>query len=197
MIKFEKNIKKLLPYNRRHYYEFWDEDFNSFTEWNGVSFQLKGISEEKDIGLTMFIENYAMLFNNIVSQLDNGSFWIVNHDDKDLKWFPNEENNLCELRTLFKQNNIPNSFKGALIFTKVDLLKFSNDILSYPFAIFDEESLLYKNLDISHGELPFIIKISGHFNIDLLTTDKELLKKVVNENTASEFIIKEYRGTFL
>jgi len=185
MIEFKKNVNSLLPYNRKQYL--------TDSGWYGVSFQLN--SKLKEIDLTNFIEIYGQLFESIILKLDKGSFWIVNHDDKDLEWFPNDEDNLTSLRTLFKQHNISNKFKGALIFTKDDLLQFSKDLISYPFTVFKEEGLLYKNLDVSHSESKFIIKISGHLNIDLLSMDKELLKEVINANQTSDFIIKYYLGT--
>ena len=101
------------------------------------------------------------------------------------------------MRTLFKQNGIPNKFKGALVFTKDDLLQFAKDLISYPFAVFNEKGLLYKNLDVSNGKLEFIIKISGHLNIDLLSTDKDLLKEAVKANASNDFILKPCRGTSL
>ncbi|MDP4291465.1 MAG: hypothetical protein Q8908_10330 [Bacteroidota bacterium] len=195
MIEFKKNVNKILPYDRRQYIEFLGSDFESPIVWYGVSFQL-GSEEEKN-GLTEFVETYESLFENIVLKLDNGSFWIVNHDDKDLKWFPNQEDTLTSLRNLFIQKNVPNTFKGALILATDDLLELTKDIISYPCGLFNEDALLYKNLDISHGEINFIIKITGHLTIDLLSTDKELLRKVVNENSSSYFKIKEYKGTSL
>ena len=57
--------------------------------------------------------------------------------------------------------------------------------------------LFYMNIDISHVELPFIIKISDHLNIDLLSTDKEFLKGIVNSNASNDFILKLYNGTSL
>lgn len=197
MIEFKKNVEKALPYDRRQYLEYFDDDFDSSTKWYGVSFQLPGGYEGREIGLMEYLEAYERWFKAIVLQLDNGSFWIVNHDDKDLQWLPNDEDNLISLRTLFKQNNIQNEFKGALSFTKDDLLKFSKDLISYPLAVFDATDVLYKDLDISHSELPFIIKISGHANIDLLSTDKDLLKEVSDANTSNGFILKPYRGTSL
>jgi hypothetical protein len=197
MIEFNKSVKKALPYNRRQYLEFWDDENDSPTEWNGVSIQLPGASEGKVGGLTEFVEAYEGLFKNVVLKLDNGSSWIVNHDNHDFNWFPNDEDNLTSLRTLFKQNNIPNAFRGALIFTKDNLLEFSRDLISYPSAVFNKEGSYYKSLDVSHGELPFIIKIYGRFSVDLQSTNKELLKKVVNENSSSLFIVREYRGTSL
>jgi len=197
MIEFKKTVKNALPYDRQQYLDFFDEDFDSSTKWYGVSFQLPGGYEGREISLTEYLEAYESWFKTIILQLDNGSLWIVNHDDKDLQWLPNDEDNLISLRTLFKQNNIPNEFKGALSFTKDDLLKYSNDLISYPLAVFNATEVLYKDLDISHSELPFIIKISGHANIDLLSTDKDLLKEVVDANASNGFILKPYRGTSL
>lgn len=195
MIEFKKNVKKVLPYDRRKYVEFLYDDFDSPAKWYGASFQLE--SQGKEISLTEFVEKYESWFKNIISSLDKDSLWIVNHDKKDLNWFPNNENNLTTLRDLFKQNSVPNTFRGALILTKDDLFKFSEDLISYPYAVFDEDGLFYMNLDISYSELPFIIKISDHLNIDLLSTNKELLREVVNENSSSIFIVKQYRGTSL
>ena len=70
-------------------------------------------------------------------------------------------------------------------------------MISYPCALFYKKGTLYRDLDVSHGELQFIIKISGHKYIDFLSTDKELLRKVVDGYSSSFFIVKEYRGTSL
>lgn len=189
MIEFKKKVKELLPYDRKQYI--------SRKEWFGISFQLPGVFEGKDIGLEVYLEAYEDWFKSIICKLDNNSQWIVNQDFIDEDWLPNKQNNLKILRSLFKQNSIPNTFTGAIIFMKDDLLKFSKDLISYPYAVFNKKELLYNNLDISHNELPFVIKISGHLNIDFLSTDIELLRKVVNENSSSCFIVKEYRGTSL
>lgn len=166
-------------------------------KWYGVSFQLPGGYEGRDISLTEYLEAYGRWFKNIIQQFDSDSSWIVNHGRRDPIWFPNEEDSLPSLRTLFRQNDIPNKFKGALIFKTEDLLQFSEDLITYPTAVFNRHGSLYHDLDISHGELPFIIKISHHHNIDFLSIDKELLKKVVNENHSDIFIEREYRGTSL
>lgn len=189
MIEFKNKVKDLLPYNRKTYI--------SKKDWFGVSFQLAGVFEGKDIGLEAYLDAYEDWFNSVVCKLDNGSQWIVNHDFIDEDWLPNKQNNLKTLRSLFKKSGIQNTFIGALIFTKDDLLKYSKDLISYPYSVFDKTGLLYNNLDISHSQLPFVIKISGHLNIDLLSTDIELLRKVVNENSSNSFILKEYRGTSL
>jgi len=197
MIEFKKNFDEMLPYDRQRYIEFLSGDFSSSIKWYGVSFQLHSLHEGGVIGLTEFVEFYESLFKNVVSQLDNGSFWILNHDDKDLKWLPNDRGNLTHLQTLFKQRSVSNVFIGALIFDKDDLLEFSTELISYPYSASSKEGSLYKNLDVSHSELPFVIKISGHLNIDFLSTNKYLLKEVVSENSSSIFIVKEYRGTSL
>lgn len=189
MIEFKNKIKEFLPYDRKQYI--------SRKEWFGISFQLSGVFEGKDIGLEMYLEIYEDWFKSVISKFANNSQWIVNQDFIDEDWFPNKQNNLKTLRSLFKQNNIPNEFNGGIIFSTDDLLKFSKDLISYPYAVFNKTGLLYNNLDISHNKLPFVIKISGHLNIDLLSTDIELLRKVVNENSPNSFILKEYRGTSL
>ena len=130
-------------------------------------------------------------------QFDARSSWVVNHDDKDREWFPNKQKNLTSLRALFKENNIPNTFTGALIFDCEDLLKFSRDLIKYPTAVFNKKGSLYSDLDISHSELPFIIKIFHHRDIHFLSTDKELLRQLVIKNTSGSFIVREYRGTSL
>jgi hypothetical protein len=197
MIEFKKNVKELLPYNRRQYILGDRVQYVLGAKWYGVAFQLPGVFEGRVVGLKKFVEVYESWFKNIISRLDNGSFWIVNHDGKDYDWFPNDDDTLADLRTLFKQNNIPNTFRGALIFTKDDLLKFSRDLLSYPCGVLSKDGLLYDNLDISHSELPFIIKISSGWDISLLSTNKEILREVVNENSLSLFIVRQYRGTSL
>lgn len=195
MIEFKKNVKKILPYNRGLYIEFLDDEFDSSIDWYGVSFQIN--KEGQKNSLTDFFETYEPLFINVISTLDNGSLWIVNHEDKDLDWFPNDENNLTSLRTLFKQREIPNTFRGALALRKNDLLNLSKDLITYPCALLYKDARLYKNIDISHAELQFIVKITGHLTIDLLSTDKILLRKIISENTLSPFVVKEYRGTSL
>jgi len=194
MIEFKKNVQKELPYDRLQYIEFLYSEPSS-VKWYGVSFQLD--KEDNEISLKEFIEKYLDWFKNVISTIDDGSFWVVNQDKNDLDWFPNEEDNLSSLRTLFKQNGILSIFKGALLLTKNDLLKFSEDLISYPYAVFNEDGLFYMNLDISHSELPFIIKILDHLNIDLLSTNKGLLREVVSKNSSNIFNIKEYRGTSL
>lgn len=197
MIEFKRDVEKVLPYDRKEYIESFDDDLDSSIKWYGVSFQLPGGSEGQEIGLTKFVEVYEDLFKSVVLKLDNGSLWVVNHDDKDLKWLPNDEDNLPHLRILFKEKNVPNTFKGALVFTTDDLLKYSKELISYPYAVLHKDGFLYKDLNVSHGELQLIIKISGHLNIDFLSPDQELLRKVVNENSSNPFIVKEYRGTSL
>jgi len=194
MIKFNKNVKKILPYNRKHYMDYLHDDGESEVQWYGFSFQLDNI---KEISLAEFVEKYINWFKNIVSKVDNGSYWIVNHDKNDQNWFPNDEDNLTHLRTLFKQNNVPNTFRGALVFTKDELFEFSEDLISYPYAVFDDVNLFYTDLDISYSEFPFIIKILDHLNIDLLSTNKEFLREIVNENSSNLFNIIQYTGTSL
>ena len=193
MIEFKKDVNKLLPYDREQFSYFIDDDFKSLVKWYGVSFQLG--CDERKIELSEYLSVYEPFFTNLILKLDKGSSWILNHEYKDFKWFPNLEDNLNSLRFLFKQRNIPNSFIGALVFTNHDLLKFTKDIISYPYVLPNKVGKLYRNIDISHGKLQFIIKISGHLCIDLFSTDKELLKEIINEKLSDKLIVKEYRGS--
>jgi hypothetical protein len=194
MIEFNSNVDESLPYNRQHYIDFLDDGAESSIKWYGVSFQLPHAGGGKQIRLKEFVETYESLFKNVITMLDNGSSWIVNHDDKDLDWFLNDGDNLTQLRSLFKQSNIPNTLRGALIFSTEDLLECYRDLISYPYAAATKEGFLYKNLDISHREVPVIIKVSGHLNIDFLSTDKAVISEIINENSSSLFIVIEYRG---
>lgn len=195
MIEFEKNVKMLLPYDREQYISFLHGDLEFTSEWYGISFQMN--TEEIDQNLVKYFEFYEPLFKNILLCFKNNLRWIVNQDYITYGWFPNRENTLSSLRTLFKQNKIPNTFKGALICGKDDLLEFSKDLLTYPFVMFKKNGLLYDNLDISNSEIQFIIKISDNKCVDLLSTDKELLRKVVDKITTNKFKVKEYRNTSL
>jgi len=189
MIKFIENFEEMLPYDREHYIDFLDDDFDSETKWCAVSLQMN--SENGENSLSKFVDVFGLIFKDIILKIDNGVSWIINHDDKDMNWFLNDKDNLEALRTVFKQNNVQDTFRGSLILEKDDLLELSEDLISYPYV------LSYKNLDISHGKLQFIIKITSHLTIDLLSMDKELLRKIVNKNGSNEIIVKEYRGTSL
>ena len=135
------------------------------------------------------------MHNKIVLKLDKTSSWIVNHEDKDLEWFPNDDNNLNTLRSLFKENHVSNKFVGALIFKSDQIVQFSQELISYPFVVCGKEGLLYKNLDVSSSVLELVLKISGHLNIDLLSRNKSLLKQVVDANRSDAFVLKPYNGT--
>lgn len=54
--------------------------------------------------------------------------------------------------------------------------------------------MLYTDVDISHSELPVIIRISGHLNIDFISTEEQIFRKIINANFANRFVVKEYRG---
>lgn len=195
MIKFKNDVQGALPYNRNIYASFLKGNSDVQVQWYGVSFQLPGGYEGREIDLQEYFEAYENWFKKLILQFDNVPYWVVNHDIDDY-WFPNEEDTLGPLRTIFAENNIPNEFSGALILTTTELLTLSNCLISYPFSVFSDNTL-YDDLDISHSMLPLIIKVSAHMNIDILSTDKELLKNIVSKNNNNRFIKREYRGTSL
>jgi hypothetical protein len=86
MIEFKRNFKEILPYDRQQLGDFLEDPNGSPENWKGVSFQLPGGSEGKQIDFNGYVETYKPLFNKVVSKFGNSSFWIVNHEAKDLKW---------------------------------------------------------------------------------------------------------------
>ncbi|MBB1644861.1 hypothetical protein [Sphingobacterium sp. UME9] len=189
------NRTDILPYDRNHYNDFLVGEPISSVNWYGVSFQVR--EKGKEFNLADFIRLYDPWFKKVISTFERGSSWIINHDKIDLEWFPNNEDNLRSLRNLFKQNDISANFRGALICSEDLLMELSKDLISYPYGLYKEEGLFYSNIDISHRELPFVIKVLDHLNIDLLSTDEKLLRKVVSENKSDSFLLKPYRGTSL
>jgi hypothetical protein len=172
MIEFKRDIEKILPYNRKNYLGYQaDTDFS--VKWYGASFQVVEIADQKNASFQQYLEMYEPLFKNIVLEFDKSSSWIVSHD-KAVPWFPNEYDNLPDLRTLFKRNDISNSFIGAVIFFTPDVIQYSKDLVSYPYSVTGRKGVLYRDLDISHSELPAIIRISGHLNIDFISTDENI-----------------------
>jgi hypothetical protein len=103
MIQFKKRVQALLPYDRKDYIEYLEGE-NSFSTWYGVSFQYSSFyysSEWRKNSLEEFARIYVPFFKNVVSRFDSDACWIVNHDDKDLKWFPNEICVDCLKREVF------------------------------------------------------------------------------------------------
>jgi len=193
MIEFKRDVEKIFPYNRKKYLDY-QAGTNVSVKWYGVSFQVVEIADQKDASFQLYLEMYEPLFKNIVLDFDNGSSWIVSHDWDGRPWFPFENDNLPDLRALFKRNDILDTFKGAMIFSAPDLIVYSKELVSYPYAVTGRKGGLYRDLDISHSELPAIIRISGHLNIDFISTEENLFKKIRDADFAKEFVVKEYRG---
>lgn len=192
MIEFKTNFEESLPYNRENYLGYQaGDDFS--VKWYGASFQVVEIADREDASFQQYLEMYEPLFKNIVLDFDIDSSWIVSHD-RDVRWFPNEYDNLPDLRALFKRNGILNTFKGAVIFSTPDLIVYSKELISYPYVVTGRKGGLYRDLDISHRELPAIIRISGHLNIDFITTEENIFRKIRHADFASGFVVKEYRG---
>jgi len=197
MIKFRKTVARLLPYNRTHYMRAWRGRKQTDAKWYAYSFQLdedeRTVSYALNTYKPMFIDIYQPFFEEVVLSFGSTSRWIVNHDYKNREWLPNNQNNLPRLRSLFKSNNIPFSFKGALEFDTEYLLLFSKELMLYPTSVFNRERSCYNDLEISNKELPFIIKTTAHLDIDLLSTDKELLEKFAGKKMKGSDVV-QYRA---
>jgi hypothetical protein len=196
MIIFEKNIEKILPYNREQYLNFLYDASTSSVKWYGLSFQING--NDEPVSLMEYIDNYESFLKELILNLKNNSYWIVNHEgSKDFDWFPNKVKNLPSLRSLFRERNILGTYRGALLFTEEDLLKYTKDLILYPYVVLNKKGLLFRNINISHDKLPLVIKTTGHYDIDVLSTDEMLLKEIFDQYSQYPFIIKKYRGTIL
>lgn len=144
------------------------------------------------------IDNYESFLKELILNLKNNSYWIVNHEgSKDFDWFPNKAKNLPSLRSLFRDRNILGTYRGALLFTEEDLLKYTKDLILYSYVVLNKKGLLFRNINISHEKLPLVIKTTGHYDIDVLSTDEMLLKEIFDQYSQYPFIIKKYRGTIL
>ncbi|MDJ1486145.1 hypothetical protein QNI16_37025 [Cytophagaceae bacterium YF14B1] len=200
MITFEKNISQQLPYNRENYIAYFNDqndDLDRNVIWYGVSLQQADIKDQKlyQVSEQIVVNSVNRLenaFKEIVSEFDQVLPWIINHDDKDLPWFNTENSRLPHLRDIFKQNNIPSSFIGCLVFDKEDLVNLAHELITYPYDLLSK--LSYKTLDVSHTKLPFIIKLTGHLTLDIVSTDKALVTKIVNDDTFDSFLKILYRS---
>ena len=195
MIIFEKNVEKILPYNREQYLNFLYDASTSSVKWYGLSFQING--NEEPVSLMEYINSYESFFKELILNLKNNSYWIVNLEDENCDWFPNNANNLPSLRSLFRERNILGTYRGALLFTEEDLLKYTKDLILYPYVVLNKKGLLYRNINISHEKLSLVIKTTGHCDIDVLSTDEMLLKEIFDQYSQYPFVIKRYRGTLL
>jgi len=195
MIIFEKNVEKILPYNREQYLNFLYDASTSSVKWYGLSFQING--NEEPVSLMEYINSYESFFKELILNLKNKSNWIVNLEDENCDWFPNNANNLPSLRSLFRERNILGTYRGALLFTEEDLLKYTKDLILYTYVASKRKGLLYRNINISHEKLPLVIKTTGHCDIDVLSSDEMLLKEIFDQYSQYPFIIKKYRGTLL
>ena len=131
MVKFRKNVARILPYGRARYRSFLEESSGS-KDWRGVSLQLP---PEKKMDMSESIHILDSTFKRIISRFGDSSLWIANHDYLDMPWFNNSLHNLVDLRKLFKVNGIPNSFQGCLILSQDELLTFSKNFVSYPYVV--------------------------------------------------------------
>jgi hypothetical protein len=197
MIGFEKHVSPALPYDRHSYLSYFDEDDDTVDRniiWHAFSLQLAEIRNDQlykapEQTVVNCINHLEISFKKMISGIDQSLPWIVNHDDKDLPWFNEDGNTMPELRKLFKQNNVPLSFVGCLTFDRDDLLNLARELITYSYI------LSYKNLDISHGKLPLVVKFTGHLTLDLLSTDKALLTKILNDNAFDVFLKIPYRSS--
>ena len=195
MVVFRKDVSQRLPYDRDKYMAYFDEDNDTFDRnviWHGVSLQQTEIRNESlyqvsDAVVTNSIDCLEKVFKEIMSSLDQGLPWVVNHDDLDLPWFREKGNTMPKMRDLFRQMDIPISFVGCLLFSTDDLGELARELTTYSYI------LPHKNLDVSHSKLPFVMKLTGHLTLDLLSTDMALITKILDDGIVDYFLKIPYR----
>ncbi len=164
----------------------------SASNWHGVSLQLETIRNEKLLAAPEEIVNQAIdildrMFRHLIALLDDGNLWIVNHDDKDMQWFLDQSETLPRLREVFRHTKTPGTYRGSILMFDEDLLELSRELVTYAYA------LSYKNLDVSHGTRPVVIKATGHLTLDILSTDFELMSHMLADSSLDVFTKVPYR----
>lgn len=170
MIYFKNDYSQSLPYNQYDYCIYLIGEEETQFKWFGMSIQNLNCKDDNDCKL----KSMADVFKTIINEFDDGNTWIINHDRKDMPWFPELEKDvkLPKLREIFRQNKISESFIGAIVATKNIILDVSSELASYPFL------LSYQNIDVSHEFLPVIIKLTDHLSVDIISTENSLLERI-------------------
>ncbi len=189
-----KDLSNHLPFkiNTLLKYLYWDDEANS--DWNLVAFtQYKGEEfEVTNINTKRLVE----LLSSIIKLLDDKNNWIILHGAK-RKWFiENDEEkfiskNLINLKKLFIQNNINYDFVGGLEFSTIELKGIFYDLIMYPFdQCFD--------IFIAKSNIPFVIQLNQHYEVNILSTDINLIRRVINNcDLTKTFNTRIARGTIL
>ena len=92
---------------------------------------------------------------------------------------------------MFIQNNINYDFVGGLELSTIELKGIFYDLIMYPFdQCFD--------IFIAKNNIPFVIQLNQHYEVDILSTDINLIKGVINNcNLQNIFNVRITSGTIL
>jgi hypothetical protein len=184
MTKFINRNTEILPFDKEDYLNFLDEDFSGKNNWKGFSMQ---ISSNKNWTDEEKINRIKLLFEQIIREVNSNQEWIIKHDDKIMPWFVNGDEKLFpKIYSKLKESNaLPNS-RGSLLCDFDDLLYLSNEIVSYPYL------LSYKNLDVVNVTEVLVLKATNHLTLDVLSTNENILVKLISLVDSEKFRIKKY-----
>lgn len=186
MIKFIKKYSNLLPYSKKRYKDYLDDDINDDDleeKWYGYSIQMP----QDDCTLSNAVNIFTPILRDIILSFGLNTAWIISHEYKDMEWFNKyiKEDKLPILWNLFLKNDVVYPFKGGIKMDSNVLLSCIKNLIEYA------PILSYKNIDISNMKVPLIIKLTDHITLDLLSNDEDLLNKHMTMlNTAGLKIIK-------
>ncbi len=195
MIKFKNRVEKHVPYNWNYYIDFIESEPLQKTKvpWYGASFMLNNEDNQ-----AQFLEVYEPMFRDILTESVDRRTWLINHTlHPEFRWFPNNEDNLQGLRAIFKQYRISNYFRGSILISTSELLKIIQDVMLYPVSVFSEKGSLYADIDISNCDIPLIIKFTHHLTLDVLSTDKKIVDRLVDKFYSHAVNIYIYGDDFI
>lgn len=189
-----KDLNKNLPFKVKslNEYLYWENETKS--DWNMVA--LTPYLGEKFEITNMNTQRIIELLSSVIELLDDNNNWIIFHGAK-RKWLiedPDERfisKNLSNLKKLFIQNNINYDFVGGLEFSTIELKGIFYDLIMYPFdQCFD--------IFIAKSNIPFVIQLNQHYEINIICSDVNLIRSVVNNcNSSNTFYTRIAIGTVL
>ena len=184
-------LMQSLNYDFKDYLNFLNNDsYNK--DWKGISIQQKEIKnyninlripldkafsfEKKPPNLEILLNNYVKLLENIFQNYGKGN-WIIKHDIQDYEWilshWKKDKRNIG-LYSLFDEMNIDYSEKGALYLPYKLFKPILHELIGYPYL------LNYRDLNFLNKAEDFVIRITHHFTVDIISKNKDIILEISN-----------------
>jgi hypothetical protein len=89
----------------------------------------------------------------------------------------------------FLLNKINYDFEGGLELSTNEFVDIFNDLIMYPF---DQRYDIF----VSKKNIPFVIQLNQHYEVVILSTEIELIKRIINDdNFPKLFMVRVANGT--